>query len=345
VPPDSSAATLQTCGGCGTEVPASFVDCPSCHRLVHAVRLNELAQRARAAEAASDPKAALLAWQTALTLLPVASIQHETVAATIQRLTAALGPATESGTPARQGRAKWMAGLGAMGALAAKFKWAVLLLLGKGKLLLVGLTQVKTVLSMAVALGVYTMAYGWKFAAGLIASIYVHEMGHVAWLRRYGIPASAPMFVPGLGAFVRLKSHPATPAQDARVGLAGPVWGAAAAVVCLAIGSGGGWPTFMAIARVGAWINLFNLIPVWQLDGGRGFAALSRSQRGWAAGVLWLLALVGHDGMLFLLAIGATVRAFGAGAPVRGDRQMFALYLALVAGLTALIACTGGSVR
>src|SRR6185369_768538 len=109
-----------------------------------------------------------------------------------------------------------------------KFKWAVLLLLGKGKLLLVGLTQAKTLLSIAIALGVYTMAYGWKFALGLIASLYVHEMGHVAWLRRYGIPASAPMFVPGLGAFVRLKSHPPTPAQDARVGLAGPVWGAAA---------------------------------------------------------------------------------------------------------------------
>jgi Zn-dependent protease len=189
------------------------------------------------------------------------------------------------------------------------------------------------------------MAYGWKFAAGLIASIYVHEMGHVAWLRHYGIPATAPMFIPGFGAFVRLKRHPATPGQDARVGLAGPVWGAGAAIAFLAMGLAARWPLFVAIGRVGAWINLFNLIPIWQLDGGRAFNALSRRQRGWAAAALWLAALASRDGMTFLVAIGATARAFSSRAPERGDAPIVALYLGLAVGLTALIAFAGGPLR
>ena len=151
-------------------------------------------------------------------------------------------------------------------------------------------------------------------------------MGHVVWLRRFGIPATAPMFIPGLGAFVRLKAHPATAGEDARVGLAGPVWGAVAAVLALALGVAFGRPILFAIARVGAWINVFNLLPVWQLDGGRGFAALSRRQRGIVAAVAWALALAGVDTMYFLVAIAATFRAAltgdvdGTASPSSGDR-------------------------
>src|SRR3954466_4541201 len=111
------------------------------------------------------------------------------------------------------------------------------------------------------------------------------------------------MFLPGIGAFVRLKQHPATPAQDARVGLAGPLWGAAAAIAFLAVGTVEAWPSFIAIARAGAWINLFNLLPVWQLDGSRGFSALSRRQRAAVAAVLGSLALLSGDGLMIVLAV------------------------------------------
>jgi Zn-dependent protease len=223
--------------------------------------------------------------------------------------------------------------------LLLKFKAVPLFLLGKGKLLLMGLTQAKTFLSMAVAAAVYTAAFGWWFALGLVVSIYVHEMGHVAWLRRYGIPATAPMFIPGVGAFVRLKQQPATVAEDARVGLAGPIWGAGAAVAALLAGSVLNQPILVAIGRVGAWINLFNLLPVWQLDGGRAFAALSRSERAIAAVALWVLALSGIDGMLFLLAIAATARAWMPGTSVSktGDRPVLATYVALAVGLSIII--------
>jgi Zn-dependent protease len=333
------------CAGCGARLPPALLACPACARLVHADRLKELAASGERAERAGDPAAALSAWRDALALLPPGTNQHARVRQKVVALsdvaTSGSPPAAPSApsSPARpSGRWKWLVGLGSVGLLLAKFKWVLLFLLTKGKVLLVGLFQAKTFLSMALALGVYASAWGWKLALGLVVSIYVHEMGHVFWLRRYGIPATAPMFIPGFGAFVRLKQNPATPAEDARVGLAGPVWGAVTAVVALAVGLAAHQPLLLAIARLGAWINLFNLLPVWQLDGGRGFNALSRRQRAIAAGVLWVLALAVGDGMLLLLAVAASVRAMGsARAPAHGDPPVLALYLLLAAGLALLI--------
>jgi Zn-dependent protease len=332
------------CTECGAQVAGALLACPACGRLVHAAELKQLAAAAEAAERQGDGTGSLESWRQMLALLPAQSTQHAHVLARVQALSAQV---TAGGQPAgpkpkSSPRSKAAAGLGTLGVLLAKFKWAILLLLGKGKALLVGLTQAKTFLSMAIALWVYTAFYGWKFALGLILSIYVHEMGHVVALRRYGIPATAPMFIPGFGALVRLKQNPATPAEDARTGLAGPVWGAAAAIAALALGALLHNQLLFAIARLGAWINLFNLIPVWQLDGGRGFSALSRGQRGVVAAALWALALSRADGLLFILAIAATFRAAGKGnAPEVGDRPVLATYLALAIGLTVLMVVAG----
>jgi Zn-dependent protease len=140
---------------------------------------------------------------------------------------------------------------------------------------------------------------------------------------------------------VRLKQYPASPREDARVGLAGPLWGAVAALAFLAIGRHFHYNLAIAIARVGAWINLFNLTPVWQLDGGRAFNALARRQRAMIAGLLWILAVMGVDGMLFLLAIGASFRAARKDAPEEGDNGAFLQYTALVLGLVAIMLIAG----
>ena len=314
---------------------------------MHSARLTALATEAERAEAAADAGSALRSWREALELLPANSGQHAKVLAKVQAWSTKVTdaePAQGSAAPAKQGGlAKPLAGLGAFGLLLLKFKALPLFLLGKGKLLLLGLTQAKTFFTMLIAAGVYTTVFGWWFALGLVVSIYIHEMGHVAQLARYGIPASAPMFVPGLGAFVRLKQHPATAAEDARVGLAGPIWGAVAALLALVAGSLFGSPILSAIGHFAAWINLFNLLPVWQLDGGRAFSALSRRQRTIVAVALWLLALGGADGMLFLLAIVATGRAVMRGAaPAQGDRPVLATYLILALGLTAMLATGTG---
>jgi Zn-dependent protease len=342
----ADAASPRVCAECGAQLAPTLLACPSCGRLVHGAELKQLAAAAQGAETAGDRRGALENWRRMLELLPSQSTQHARVLAKVQALSAEVTagkPASERAQqpsrPDRSKRSKAMAGLGTVGVLLAKFKWGLVLLLGKGKALLLGLAQAKTFLSMGLALAVYASFYGWRFALGLILSIYVHEMGHVVWLRHYGIAATAPMFIPGFGALVRLKQHPATVGEDARVGLAGPVWGAAAAIAALALGAAFHNPLFFTIARVGAWINLFNLIPIWQLDGGRGFAALSRGQRGLVAGVLWALALSGADGMLFLLAIGASFRAASKGnAPPIGDRPVLMTYLALAVGLTLLMA-------
>ena len=105
-----------------------------------------------------------------------------------------------------------------------------LLLLSKLKFLLLGLTKASTFVSMFAFFGVYWSIYGWPLALGLVLSIYIHEMGHVAMLRRLGIDAGAPMFIPGVGAFVMLKQHIGDPLTDAKIGLAGPVWGLGAAL-------------------------------------------------------------------------------------------------------------------
>jgi Zn-dependent protease len=331
----------KTCLACGTELAPSFLACPACGKLVHGDALKALAAEAEAASSAGDARAALAKWRQVLALLPPGSGQHGRVLETVQGLSATIdaAPQAAGAAPARPAkkRGKLYAALAAGGALLLKFKYVLLFLLGKGKLLLVGLFQAKTMLTMALATGVYAGAHGWKFAVGLIVSIYVHEMGHVERLRHYGIPASAPMFVPGLGAFVRLKQHPATVREDARVGLAGPIWGALAAVAFLVAGRWTHHPGAVAVGHVGAWINLFNLIPVWQLDGGRAFNAFSRRQRVTAAVLLWILAFMRIDGMFFLLALGASYRAWSKPVPEEGDGGAFWIYVVLVVGLAALV--------
>src|SRR5437016_2211797 len=273
------------CPECGVHVAPALLACPSCHRLVHAEQLKRLAAEADRATRAGDSSAELGAWRQALDLLPPDTTQHRTVSARVAALSRALD---NHPTPAKTGSrwGKGAAGLGALGALLAKFKFALVFVLTKAKLLLLGLTKASTLFTMLLSAGVYWAAWGWKFALGVVLSIYVHEMGHVQALQRYGIKATAPMFIPGVGAVVRLKQYPASPREDARVGLAGPLWGlgAAAAAYAAYIGTGGG--IWAAIAHFGAWVNLFNLVPVWQLDGGRGFRALTRRQRGDAAAVI-----------------------------------------------------------
>ena len=241
-------------------------------------------------------------------------------------------PPSQSG---REGKKK-LGIIGTIGALVLKFKTIGLLLLTKGKLVLLGLTKLNTLLSMLVSIGFYWALYGWKFGLGFVLSIYVHEMGHVIALARYGIPASAPMFIPGLGAFVRLKAYPASPGEDARVGLAGPLYGLGAALACMGIGVITGSGLFTALAKVGAWINVFNLIPVWQLDGSRGFRALIRQHRIYIAAFSGLLWFWTSETMLVLVALVAVWRCFTKDAPEQPDNVVFYQFAGLLAALSGV---------
>lgn len=157
----------------------------------------------------------------------------------------------------------------AVAALAVlKFGKAALLVLPKIKVL-------STAGTMLVSVAAYALIWGWRFAVGFVVLLFIHEMGHVIALRREGVEASAPLFIPFMGAVVWAKSLGGDAAAEARVGLAGPVLGSLGAAACWALGAATDSDLLVALAFTGFFLNLFNLIPVTPLDGGRAMAALS----------------------------------------------------------------------
>src|SRR5687768_9487964 len=180
---------------------------------------------------------------------------------------------------------KLFAPLGALALIVLKFG-------AKLKALLFLLPKIKvftTSASMLVSIAAYSLLWGWKFAVGFVALLFVHEMGHVLQLRREGIDASAPMFIPFMGAVIWAKSLGDNAAAEARVGLAGPVIGSLGAAALIPVASATGNDLFTALAFTGFFLNLFNLLPVLPLDGGRAMAALTPWM--WLIGFAALVAL------------------------------------------------------
>jgi Zn-dependent protease len=340
-------ALARVCDGCGTQLAPALLACPACRRLLHAAALRELAAAAEAAEARAELSTGAERWRDALALLPHDSAQHAAVQARLDDLLvraeaaatggAASAPAPAAPTARGAGRIAGGTAVAAGLALLWKLKFLLLWMLGKVKLLFLGFTKLGTLSTMLLSFGVYWTAWGWRFAAGFVLSIYVHEMGHVAALRSRGIPASAPMFVPGVGAFVRMRVAPRNPEEDAYIGLAGPLFGLGAALACRAVFAVTGAPIWAAVAWVGALVNLFNLIPVWQLDGARGFAPLSRGQRHVVVVALLAALAITGERLLLLVALAALWRSFAA-APERGDARTLAAFVALVLALAGLAA-------
>ena len=318
------------CSQCGTEFAQDALACPACGRLIHAHTLKDLAASAEASSQAGDLVLAREYWEKARDLLPANSRQHAIIGERIADLTRRM-----DGGPAEAPRGSLGTGSG-WSRVAAGAGTAVLIFASKLKFLLLGLTKASTFVSMFAFFGVYWSVYGWPLALGLVVSIYIHEMGHVAMLRRLGIASSAPLFIPGVGALVMLKQHVADPVVDAKIGLAGPVWGLGAALTSLAVFAATGATIWLAIAELTAFINLFNLIPVWQLDGSRGFHALSRTERWVVVAVIGLALLLTEQRILFLVGGVAVWRALqrdvGPGHPqVLGTFVILVLALSLLA--------------
>ena len=190
---------------------------------------------------------------------------------------------------------RWVTPLAAIGFLLAKFKGLALLLL---KVKFLG-----TALTMLVSIGAYALLFPVWFAVGIVVLIWVHEMGHVLQLRREGIPASAPMFIPFLGAFVAMKQMPKDALAEARVGLAGPVLGTLGGLATLGLYAATREPLFLGLAYFNFVINLFNLAPLLPLDGGRAVGAMSL--------VFQALGLVAMVGLFFVAPIMAIIALIG----------------------------------
>ncbi len=220
---------------------------------------------------------------------------------------------------------KWASKLGPIGGVA--------ILLAKSKLLFTAIFKLKFLVSFAAFLGVYWSLYGARFGIGFACLILIHELGHFVDIKRRGLPADMPVFMPGLGAYVRWQALGVSLETRAAVSLAGPLAGLLASIVCLLIWNSTGDPLWGALARASAWLNILNLIPVWVLDGGQAAAALSKSERMIllaAAIALWLFF---DQSLFFLVAAGAAYRLFTKDFPAQSSRFSTAYYVAVLAML------------
>lgn len=160
-------------------------------------------------------------------------------------------------------------------------------LFGKLKYLAVILQigKFKTFITMLISIWAYAMFWGWPFAVGFVALLFIHEMGHVAALRMMGIKATAPMFIPFMGAVIGMKQMPENAFSEAVMAYGGPLLGTFGAIICAGIGLLTGNPFWYALAMSGFLLNLFNLLPISPLDGGRIIGVISPK--------LWIVGLLG----------------------------------------------------
>jgi Zn-dependent protease len=189
-----------------------------------------------------------------------------------------------------------------------------MLLLGAGKLGKVLLTSSTMLLSVFT----YSFIFGWRYAAGFVALIFIHEMGHFIAARQRGLDVGAPTFIPFVGAWIEMKSLPHDAETEAYVGLGGPLAGTLGAFACYALAYNQHSTLLLALAYAGFMLNLFNMLPISPLDGGRIVGVIS--PKIWWVGAPLLVALFmwRPSPMLILVALLAAPQAWRA---IRGRRE------------------------
>jgi len=308
--------------------------CERCHTLVHSAELERLAAEAQALEDNRKNAQARLKWMAALPLLPPTSKQSDWIKNHIRALDRAgvvhphdVQPLIE--TPDNQ----WARQVQPASVIAATsatpqstpFRWM-------------------SVLSFLAFVGIYSAASGIKFGIGFAVLILIHEMGHFIDIKRRGLPADMPVFLPGLGAYVRWQAMGVSLATRAAVSLAGPMAGFVASLACAALWWQTGNPLWAGLARSGAILNLLNLIPVWVLDGGQAVIALSKTERIVLLVASVALGLALGERQFFLVALGAGYQAFFArDLPARPSRAITIYFLAVLTALGVIIRLMPGT--
>ena len=296
--------------------------CDQCHALVHSEKLDQLAAEAKQLEATGNLRQAREHWLMGLPLLPPNSRQADW----IQQHARSLDAAANQLQPPPPSDNKWTRKLGPVGPIAV--------LLAKSKVLLTAIFKLKFLLSFVAFIGIYWAAFGMMFGIGFAVLILIHEMGHFIDIKRRGLPAEMPVFLPGLGAYVRWQALGVPLETRAAISLAGPLAGLLAALTCALLWWQTGNPLWAALARAGAVLNLLNLIPVWVLDGGQAALALSKTERIVLLTACLALWLVLGENMFFLVALRFGYQVFFAGHLPSGPSRATTIYFLAV--LTAL---------
>jgi Zn-dependent protease len=223
----------------------------------------------------------------------------------------------------------------APGPAPAKSRWAQKL--GPLGPILLGLWKFKSLLSFVAFLGVYWQIWGAKFGIGFAVLVLLHEMGHFVDIKRRGLPADMPMFLPGLGAYVRWNALGVPLETRAAISLAGPLAGFFAAAICGVLWFQTGYGLWAALARTSAWFNALNLIPLWIFDGSKGILPLSKLERLVLVVVSAALGYALGEWVFGLVAIGAGVRLFTRDAPSEHSNAIAAYFVAVLTGLALVL--------
>ena len=338
LPPEpASPSIINNCPNCGHWLQDGTLACPDCHTLTYGRYLSELASAAQQFEREHKWPEARDRWRSALQWLPADTQQAASIQQHITQIDNRLKAEEDQ-------KARWTKRLG-------PFAPIVLFLL-KIKSAIFVLFKLKFLLGIFTFFGLYWAIFGWRFALGFTACLFIHEMGHFIAVKRRGLKAELPIFLPGLGAYVRWYSMGVSREDLAAIALAGPLFGLAAALSCFGIY----WEThseiWLVLANIGAWINLFNLLPVLGLDGAQATYALSRTQRALivATSVLFFGLTVNASGgdpfgqntqwVFLFVAIGMGWRCFTNDTPEKPDTKTFIYFLALLLALGFLLFLT-----
>jgi Zn-dependent protease len=254
--------------------------------------MERLAAQARSLESRNEFQQAHQIWQQTLQFLPPNSQQADWIREHLRELEAA---ATNTGHPGQTKR--WARRLAPLGPLAA--------FLAKGKTFLVFFFKLKFLFSFAAFIGLYWALWGPKFGIGFAVLILIHELGHYVEIKRRGLPAELPVFIPGLVAYVRWDAMGVPLDTRAAISLAGPMAGFLSSAACALIAIQTGDRIWFALAFTGAWLNLLNLIPVAFLDGAGAMLPLSKIEKSMVMVVAAGIAYATHEGIFWFIAAGS----------------------------------------
>ncbi|HSM85178.1 MAG TPA: site-2 protease family protein [Candidatus Limnocylindrales bacterium] len=258
---------------------------------MHAQEMERLAAQARSLEAGKNLPEAHERWQSVLPLLPPESSQAQWIRGHLREIESAIR------SPRQQNATKqWAKRLGPLGPLA--------IILAKAKTFLFAIFKLKFLFSFAAFFGLYWGIWGARFGIGFALLILVHEMGHYVEIKRRGLPADMPVFLPGLGAYVRWQAMGVSLETRAAVSLAGPLAGFLGSAACALVAFKTRDPIWAALARSGAWLNVLNLVPVWVLDGAGGIMPLNAMEKTLVAMASAGLGYATHEPVFYFVAAG-----------------------------------------
>jgi Zn-dependent protease len=297
--------------------------CRHCHALVHADELEQLAAGARLLEERGDLLQAKEQWLKGIGMLPADSKQAAWIEEHARSLDRARSVSGSAAAPKR--------GFGRFAPLAP-----IAVAVAKGKALL-ALFNLKFLLSLGAFVGVYWSLYGLKFGLGFAVQILIHELGHYVDIRRRGLPADMPVFLPGMGAYVRWQALGVPVETRAAVSLAGPLAGWLAAAGCAWVWVQTDSAVWAALARTGAWLNLLNLIPVFGLDGGHAFLALTKKHRVVVSMFALTALLLLGESVFLLILVGAGWRLFTKDLPEQPSGATASYFVGVLSALAVLM--------